>query len=179
MNKDEICEARQRDFEQQVVYKILRQGGLIGRIGELKKDHELQFGSRKLTLEWLRRRYPDFPLYLGAPPVPEDTSMSWGDLYRRFTATPLFRMYKQWQVDQNLDDRREHLGIVFNSYGMTVAVHNLEGDLVKKHGRIVRPLGNPPVTIVIEEFNVLLHNIGKDWAGGMPVDERMGLRNGS
>ena len=165
MNRDEIYEARQRDFEQQVVCKMLRHGGLIGRIHELKEGHESQFGSRKLTLEWLRRRYPDFPLRLGAPPFPKDASMNWGDLYHRFTATPLFRMYKQWRVDLGLDDRRDHLGVVLNSYGTTIAVHNLPGDLVRGHGRIVRPLGNPPVTIVIEEFNVLLQNMGKDWAG--------------
>jgi hypothetical protein len=171
MNRDEILAARQRDFEQQVVCKILRHGGVIGQIHELNKDHEAQYGSRKLTLEWLRRRYPDFPLRLGAPPVPKDTAMGWDDLYHRFTATPLFRMYKQWQLDQNLDDRREKVGIVLNSYGMTVAVHNLEGDLVEGHSRIVRPLGDPPVTIVIEEFNVLLQNIGKNWAGRMPDTE--------
>ena len=68
---------------------------------------------------------------------------------------------------------------MFNNFGMTVAVHNLGGDLVKGHGRIVRPLGTLPVTIVIKEFNVLLHNIGKDWASGIPDDERMELRNGS
>jgi hypothetical protein len=165
MNRDEIHAARQEDFEQQVVCKILRHGGLIGQIRELKKDHQSHFGSRKLTLAWLRKRYPDFPLRLGAPPPPKDTSLSWGDLYYRLTATPLFRMYKQWQLAQSLDDRREPLGIVFNSYEMTVAVHNLPGDQTERHGRIVRLLGNPPVTIVIESFDVMLQRIGKDWAG--------------
>ena len=165
MNRDEIRAAWQRDFEQQVVCKILRHGGMIGQIHELKRDHESQFGSRKLTLEWLRRRYPHFPLRLGAPLFPKDTAMGWGDLYYRFTATPVFWTYKQWQLDQNLDDRRDHLGIVFNTSGMTVAMHNLEGPMVSRHGRLVRLLGNPAATIFIEEFNVLLQYIGKDWAG--------------
>jgi hypothetical protein len=37
MNKDEIRQARQRDFEQQVVCKILRHAGLIGHIHELRR----------------------------------------------------------------------------------------------------------------------------------------------
>ena len=94
MNRDEILAARQRDFEQQVVCKILRHASLIGQIRELKKEHASQFGSGKLTLEWLRQRYPGFPLYLGAPPVPKDILMNWGDLYYRFMAMSLFRMYK-------------------------------------------------------------------------------------
>ena len=164
MPADGLREARRRDFEQLVVYRTLRRGHVIGDLRKLKAERESHSGSRQLTLEWLRGRYPKFPLRLGAVLLPDHVEDGWADVFARFTNTLIFRSYKQWLDEQGIDDHKEHVGIVFNVGGTTFVLHNLAGAQAKGRSRLARAIGKPPVTLYIEEFEGLLRRIGSNWA---------------
>ena len=157
-------ESRRQDFEQRVVYEILWRAGIHGQVRQLKAEKATQTGSPRLTLEWFRTRFPGFPIRLGAALLPDGTSPPWIDVFERFTTTPLFLAYQQWRDDQQVDDHVEQVGLVFNMGAVTFVLHNLVGTEKPRGMRVVRTLGCPPVTFVIEEFRVLLGSIGDSWA---------------
>jgi hypothetical protein len=160
----DIRESQRQDFEQQVVYRVLRRAGLIGRLRALKDELESRSGSRRLTLKWLSERYPGFPLRLGAVLLPDGAEVRCGDVFMRFTNTAFFQSYKRWLEEQGLDDRRDHVGVVFNVIGTTFVLNNLPGDQPKGSSRLVRVVGKPPVTLYLEALEGMLCRIGPGWA---------------
>ncbi len=157
-------ESRRQDFEQRVVYKILFHAGILGRIRQFKEERLEQTGSSRLTLEWFRERFPDFPIRLGAALLLDSKSPPWTDVFRRFTRSPFFQAYQQWREDQQIDDRREPAGLVFNLDATTFVLHNFAGTAKPSHKRAIRVIGQPPVTFVIEELSALLGCVGDSWA---------------
>jgi hypothetical protein len=157
-------ENRRQDFTQKVVYKLLSHGRVLGRVRQFKAEKLAQTGSSQLTLPWFHRRFPGFPVRLGATLVPNSKSPPWPDLFQRFTKTDFFRAYQQWREEQEIDDHRENAGLVFNLDTVTFVLHNLTGTAKPSRMRAVRILGQPPVTFVIEEFSALLGSIGNSWA---------------
>ena len=156
-------ESRRRDFEQKVVYKLLSHAGVLGQIRQFKAEQLAEAGSPQLTLEWFRKRFPGFPIRLGATLLSDSKSPPWTDVFQCFTATAFFRAYQRWREDRQIDDHREHAGLVFNLDSVTFVLHNLAGTAKPSRMRVVRTLGQPPVTFVIEEFNALLGCVGDSW----------------
>ena len=52
----DLDEFEGRDFEQQVVCKVLRAGGVIGQIEQFVDEHRRQYDTPFLSLTWLRTR---------------------------------------------------------------------------------------------------------------------------
>ncbi len=167
-------ESRRQDFEQRVVYKILWRADVLGQVRQFKAETTAQTGSPQLTLEWFRARFPGFPIRLGAALLPDGKSPPWTDVFQRFTATALFQAYQQWRNDQQIDDHGEQVGLVFNLDAVTFVLHNLAATAKPRGMRVVRVLGQPPVTFVIEKLGVLLGSIGDSWAQGSNETVRSG-----
>lgn len=165
-----LDESPRRDFEQHVVCKILRAGGLIARIRQFKEKQRELNGSSQLTLGWLNETYPAFPLRLRAVCLPNDVSDPL-DLFRRFTNTAFFKAYRRWRGSEGIDDRKETVGLVFNLDGITSALHNSQAALERPARRVIRSVGTPPVTFAFEELESLLKSIGSDWATGDATTE--------
>jgi hypothetical protein len=163
-------ESRRQDFEQKMVYNVLLSGGVFRQVRQFKAEQLEQTGSSQLTLEWLRQRFPDFPIRLGATLLPDSKSPPWIDIFEKFTTTAFFRAYRQWCKDQKIDDHREHVGLVFNLDATSLVLHNLVDTAKPSRVQVVRTLGKPPVTFVIEELGVLLGRIGDGWAQKMTED---------
>jgi hypothetical protein len=162
-NQEDLQESRRADFEQQVVCKCLRAGGVIGRIKEFSAEQLELSGSSQLSLAWFHKRYPAFPLKLGAVLLDEDTA-PWTDLLARFTHTRLFTAYRQWCEREVIDDHKEAAGLVFNMDRVTFVLHNLKAAAERPNRRVIRAIGTPPVTFAFEELEPLLDSIGRVWA---------------
>jgi hypothetical protein len=159
----DLTEFERRDFEQQVVCKVLRSGGAIGRLKSFTQEHQRLHQTPQLSLAWFRDRYPQFPVRLHAVLFAEKPP-DWIDMFQHFTTTTVFAAYRRWRQAENLDDRRETLGLVFNLDGITFVLHNHQAAMEVPGRRFIRLLGDPPVTFAFEEFETLLRCIGRSWA---------------
>ncbi len=157
----QLREARRRDFEQQIVTKILYHAGVVYMLRDLKTDCSEVTGSPQLTLDWFHDRFPDFPVRLGAVAIPK-LEIEWTDVFQRFTATRFFQAYRDWRSGRGHDDRREHVGIVFNTTGLTFVLHNHPSHPTGRTCRVVRSLGDPPVRFVLELFESMLESVCED-----------------
>jgi hypothetical protein len=167
------AECRRRDFEQQVVCKILRADGVISQIRQFKEEQLRSSGSSQLTLAWLRERYPAFPLRLRVIQL-DDDELVWLDFFNRFTGTAFFKAYHQWCISEGIDDQEETVGLVFNMDGITFVLHNCRAAIEQPARRVIRSLGSPPVTFAFEEFTSLLTSIGNDWTAEEATAEESG-----
>ncbi len=125
IDHEDLQESRRADFEQQVVYKCLRAGGVIGQIRQFKAEQLELSGSPQLNLHWFRERYPAFPLRLGAVLLTE-AAPPWLDLFSRFTRTGFFTAYGQWCKREGIDDHKETAGLVSNMDGVTFVLNNYQ-----------------------------------------------------
>jgi len=160
---DDLQEAERRDFEQQVVCKLLRAGNLVGDIKSYVDEHQRVWNTPQLSLMWFHARYPEFPVRLVAVLFAEQPP-DWPEMFHRFTATSLFRAYRRACEKAAVNDRQDALGVVFNMDGVTFVLHNYEPASELPGRRFIRRLGNPPVAFAFEEFETLLGCIGDDWA---------------
>ena len=161
--KNDTEELERMDFEHQVVCKILRSGGVIGNIRKYVEEHQRLHIFPTLTLDWLRAKFPEFPVELVAVLFTERLP-DWPQMFKCFTTTKLFRAYQRACEHAAVNDRHQTLGLVFNMDGITFVLHNFEPAISLPGRRIVRQLGNPPVTFAFEEFATLLACIDKVWA---------------
>jgi hypothetical protein len=166
IDHEDLQESRRADFEQQVVYKCLRAGGVTGQIRQFKAEQLELSGSPHLTLAWLRKRYPAFPLRLGAVLLAEGAP-PWLDLFSRFTRTEVFTAYGQWCKRKGIDDHKETVGLVFNMEGVTFVLNNYQAAAERPSRRVIREVGTPPVAFAFEELGPLLGSIGRGWAASI------------
>jgi hypothetical protein len=169
MNADthqvDLREDQRRDFEDQVVCKVLRGGRVIRQIRQFREEQRKLTGNPQLTLAWLQQRFPAFPLRLGVILFDADTP-AWIDFYHRFTGTPCFEAYRGWCRCEGINDRKETVGLVFNMDGRTFVLHNCQANRKWLWKRVIRTLGDPPVTFVLEGFHAFLAGLGRAWNSG-------------
>ena len=163
-SSQDVQAERRRDFEQQVVCYLLRNGGLIGQLSRFKDERAETSGSRRLTLDWFHRRFPQFPVRLGATLLDDSTSPPWQDIFVRFTKCKFFEAYRRWRKDQGLDDHVQRIGLVFNLDRRAFVLHNQVRPVRGLGTRVVRSVGDPPVVLLLEQLGSLLESIGTEWA---------------
>ncbi len=161
---DQHSPDRRQDFEGQVVRKIMRHIGQIGLLGRFKAERQAECGSRQLTLDWFHRKYPTFPVRLGAVLLADSRPPPWPDVFLRLMSSGFFKAYRRWCEEQDIDDHQEHVGLVFNLGPVTFVLHNFDRPAKGHATGIIRVVGKPPVTFVLEEFKSLLDTVGSDWA---------------
>ena len=162
MSESELAEFRRRDFEQQVVCKILRAGGVLHRLREFRDEQYEVSGCRQLSLKWFGEQFPRFPLRLGATLLAE--APLWPELFLHFTTLPFFKAYCEWRDAEGLNDRGPPLGLVFNLEAVTLVLHTYSDAPSRPNRRLTRLIGRPPVEFQLEPLEFLLQGIGKDWA---------------
>lgn len=166
---------RQQSYEETIIKRILRDAGAApSNWGILVNECKARTGLTYLNFEWFRDRYPRFPIQLLPQKVAKAHRTSLVDLFKRFTHTRVFEAFQELVLAHGVDLQRNNAGLVFELGELGACVmHNyprldhLGVDETAKgdHGtRIVRPVGFPVITYVVEQLPSLLIGIGKEWA---------------
>lgn len=174
-------------WEERVFKDVLEAGNRMHAINEIREINRELTGYADLRRQAFYKRFPKFPLNIcpGAQrwvaiPSPQD-------LCNRFTKTPLYRAYDDCLWAHNVAPNEHPVVFVFEVHGIgRIAMHNNTGlTLFPWHSGgvnnalfhsprevtrgiyLVRTIGNPPVTFVIEQFKTLLALV-KTWGDEPP-----------
>lgn len=170
---------RQEGFEEAIVKRLLRSGGVELRVGQAKQQSWEDFQTRSLTFDWFRQRYPQFPVNMGSSKLPftSGTHIGWTDLFGSgFMKLPWVAEYIKLCHTMSWNVHTERVALCFNApklgttvlHNQPIQAHNVVDPerRTEPETRILRPIGNPRVTYVIETISSFLDTVGTDWAGG-------------
>jgi hypothetical protein len=150
--------------EELIVLRILRSLSNARLAVRYRDELRKQSASGRLTLSLLYQRFPHFPMKLGAVVVNEEPPPKPVDLVKRFTRTPYFRAYAKWIAENDIDESTRDSGVVICTNGSTLVLHNRRDIFRIRGAQMLRQVGHPPITLVLESFDSLLVSIGTDWA---------------
>lgn len=161
-------------FEERAVKRILTYSDRMPpNLGIARNECKQLTGQTFLNFRWFNASYK-FPVRLGSAQLPNLHKLLVGDLFGHFTTLPQFKAFERLCEDLNADPAQDRVGLVFNWGGIgvgTVILHNYPVRLSERANlhfergtRIVRTLGRPPITYVMEDLQDFVAFIGSDWA---------------
>lgn len=165
---EEIRVQKQQSFESRVVAAILTFYGLSA--AEAKR----QAGGRVST-EWFRQTYPNFPVRMFAEKVAKTagTHIGYNLLFgNTFAKLPWLKAFQESTAAADVSLDRDVACFVFNSPhtagGTLLCIHNAASSpdnvvLAPGETRIVRQFGPNNLTLVIESLQGFLLRVGRQW----------------
>ena len=161
-------------FEERVVKRILTYSNRMPQnLGFARNECKRLTGQTYLNFRWFNESHK-FPVRLGSAKLPNLHNLLIGDLFGHFTTLPQFKAYERLCEDFGDDPAQDRVGLVFQWGGIgigTVILHNYPVRLSERVNlqfergtRIVRKLGRPPITYVMEDLQDFVTFVGSDWA---------------
>lgn len=170
--REEKDAERQENYEAKFVLRFFQEAGVrLGR-GVLEAQAKADTGESQLTFAWFRSRYPQFPVVLYAEKLRYVHEVTIADLFLRFTKLKFLTVFEEKVRADGLDLRTRNAGLIFEWPGIgTVVLHNLRrnsqignDDSFYDGGTlVVRSVGAPPITYVIETLKTFIPAVGRDW----------------
>lgn len=163
---------RQESYESKFVLRFFQEAGVrLGR-SVLEAQAKADTGESKLTFAWFRTRFPQFPVVLYAERLRYVHELTVADLFSRFTKLKFVTVFDEKVRADGIDLRTRNAGLIFEWPGLgSVVLHNLRrnsqigNDNTFHDGGtlIVRSVGAPPITYVLESLKTFIPAIGRDW----------------
>lgn len=166
---------RNENYETRQVAAILRKVGCKISLAQMTNMAKDLTGEPKVTFAWLRMQYPRFPISLFAQKIKYVHEITIVDLYQRFTTLPCMKALQGFAEGAALDPKKINIGLIFELPGLgAVILHNMrrnaqigDDDSFQDGGTLImRSVGSPPVTYVLEQFSTFVPAIGRDWFEG-------------
>jgi hypothetical protein len=152
-----------RDFEQQVIYKVIRAGGLVKFLRSYRDSHLSEYGTSQLSLQWFHKQFPDFPVRLCST-IFSGRNGPWTELATNFKNAEVVEHFFSVLELFRIRYEKQTLGVVLNLDRVTFVMHNHSPVLEAPGRRIVRSIGRKQITFVFEEFEQFLKCVGTGWA---------------
>lgn len=166
-------EERQAAFEERIVLAILRRAGNTTAKTELRREAKEKYGYEELHFRWFQSEYPQFPYVLGAAKLPYTAGITLLEAIKgSFSKLPFFREYRNFLSRSGVDPDESTIAFFFTLGSSVFVLRNFvptwetENDpdvSAARHGRLVRPFGNPPTYYVIEDASAFLERLPTDW----------------
>lgn len=164
--------ARQETYEARQVLRFFQEAGCrLGRaMLESRAKHDT--GESQITFDWFRTVYPRFPVVLFTEKMPYVHEIDVPQLFTRFTQLKFFSAFVGHCQAEGIDLHKRTAGLIFEWPGLGATVlHNMRrhaqrgnDDAFQDGGTlIVRTIGSPPVTYVLESLKTFIPAIGRDW----------------
>lgn len=173
VNRDKSREQREQDrsdnLAEAVLKRVFSHAGISGAWGQFARNCRQETGSPTLTFDWFHANYPNFPVRLGASPVPFTYQISLRELMDGFLKLKVFTAYKQFLTATQIDDTETSVAMVFREVRRMMVLHNYprgrDIDALKlphnQGTRIVHQFHD--VTYTLETFDSFLGDIGGSW----------------
>jgi len=174
--------AQQEGFEETLVKKLLRYAGVELRVGLAKKMAWEDRKTNKLDFAWFTEQYPHFPIVLGAAKLKFTSGhhIGWTELMGKgFLRQPWIKEYEHLLATLECNPLVDRVALAFNaphadqSYVMVLHNQPIQAQNVmdpefreEPETRIIRPIGRPRMTYVLESFNSFMQTVGTEWAKG-------------
>lgn len=165
-------DARNENYEARQVANILRKAGCKLSAAQMVKAAEAATGEPQVTFAWLQQLYPQFPVRLFAQKIKYVHEITIVDLYKKFTKLSCMNVLQEMVTANAIDIKTRNVGLIFELPGLgAVVLHNLrrnaqigDDDSFQDGGTlIVRTVGAPPITYVIEQLSTFIPALGNAW----------------
>jgi hypothetical protein len=165
-------DARNETYEARQVANFLRKAGSKLSMAQMVASAQAATGEPQVTFAWLQQLYPQFPVRLFAQKIRYVHEIAIVDLFRKFTKLSCMRVLQEMVAANNLDLKTRNVGLIFQLPGLgAVVLHNLrrnaqigDDDSFQDGGTlIVRTVGAPPITYVIEQLSTFIPALGNAW----------------
>ena len=173
--QEESLDARREqsrlNLEETVVKQIFKLVGMALPLKQLTAEFEQDTGHTQPTFEWFERRYPAFPLKLGAARIAWAHEVDLWMALEKFGKTKIFGAYQEFMDSRDWDPRAMSVAFSFRWNNRLMVLHNMphmSDQTLASHDEETGSallFRHKDVIYYVEKWPQLMHVVGTSWTG--------------